>query len=433
MSAARGAGRWLFLSMLSCLSLVVGCAASRQVTLETGEGPPRIHVSVSGRPVEVDEAAFRRAVAEWVLELKWDVTLEASGAEGRRAWVASAGGVMGGGWGRTTSVLRLCESVPGPDACPSPLTEGLRSRRMRALSFALDTVWEGVEGVVAEVMNPAVLRTMVVSMIGTSLVMLVAPEPVTKLAALALTACLVAYLGLGPVWNIGRAFSRLLEDSEHARGEAALKAVGHRFGRVLGDNGARVLVMVALTALGGKTAMAAQGPRMPGFTQAMASAQREAGFLLPGALAGEVTSLALPAEGVLTVVLAPTAVAAMAAGPGGGIPGDADGEVHHICTDKNAVSEASGGPWTPAFEDVFRRAGMTLADAANQVRIRGHRGPHPREYHQEVLRRLQLVMRGCRDTSSCRAALSGELSRIAKELTTAGTRLRKLITRNPEA
>ena len=31
----------------------------------------------------------------------------------------------------------------------------------------------------------------------------------------------------------------------------------------------------------------------------------------------------------------------------GGIQGDPDGTVHHICTDKNSVSEAEGGPWTP--------------------------------------------------------------------------------------
>ncbi|WP_342747761.1 AHH domain-containing protein [Melittangium boletus] len=224
-----------------------------------------------------------------------------------------------------------------------------------------------------------------------------------------------------------------MEESERAENEGALKAAGHRFGRVLGDNGARVLVVVALTALGGKTAMAARGPRMPGFTQAAARAQREGGFLLPGVLAGEVRSIALPAEGVLNVVLAPTAVAAVAMGPGGGIQGDPDGEVHHICTDKNEVSDASGGPWTPAFTRWFKRAGMELSDPANQVRIRGHKGPHPREYHEEVFRRLQAVMNRCRNTAQCRTELVDELTRIAKELTTAGTKLRKLITKNPEA
>jgi len=412
---------------------VTGCATARQVMPEAERSAPRVAAPVASAPVEVSEAAFRRAVAGLVLDMKWDVARGPTGGEGRRAWLASARGVVDEGPGKAApSTLRLCEPT-STEECPSLEAPGLTRRRVKALSFALDTVWEGVEEAVGEVMNPVVLRTMVVSLIGTSLVMLVAPEPVTKFAALALTACLVAYLGTGPVWNLGRAFLRLMEESEHAVSDGALKAAGHRFGRVLGDNGARVLVVVALTALGGKTAMGARGPRMPGFAQAAVRAQGEAGFPLAGAMAGEVTSIALPAEGVLNVVLAPTVVAAVAMGPGGVIQGDPDGEVHHICTDKNEVSDTSGGPWTPAFEDVFRRAGMKLSDQANQVRIRGHKGPHPREYHQEVLLRLQSVMRQCRGTASCRDALVGELSQLAKELTTPGTRLRKLITRNPEA
>ncbi|XWX23385.1 AHH domain-containing protein [Melittangium boletus] len=133
------------------------------------------------------------------------------------------------------------------------------------------------------------------------------------------------------------------------------------------------------------------------------------------------------------MVLAPTAVAAVAMGPGSAIQGDPEGTVHHICTDKNEVSEASGGPWTPQFEKLFGQAGMSLGDSANMVRIKGHRGPHPAEYHQEVLRRIVGAMKGCRGQGQCRAALVETLAEVARELTTAGTRLRKLITRNSEA
>ncbi|NRD59848.1 hypothetical protein HQQ75_42925, partial [Corallococcus exiguus] len=181
-----------------------------------------------------------------------------------------------------------------------------------ALSFALDTVWEGVADAVAELMDPAALRTLVTAMIGTAMVMLVAPEPVSKLIAVALTASLIAYLGTGPVWNLGQAFLRLMDESRDARDEAALKEAGHRFGRTLGDNGARVLVIVAMTALGGRNAMAAQGPRIPGFPQAALRAEVEGGFQLSRALAGEVRSISVSSAGVLNVTLAPTAVAAVA-------------------------------------------------------------------------------------------------------------------------
>jgi hypothetical protein len=53
-------------------------------------------------------------------------------------------------------------------------------------------------------------------------------------------------------------------------------------------------------------------------------------------------------------------------------------------TNKNRVSAARGGPWTSRFEDLARKAGMGLEDAANKVRIPGHYGPHPQEYHEVV-------------------------------------------------
>ncbi|NOK17773.1 AHH domain-containing protein [Corallococcus carmarthensis] len=404
-------------AMAVLLCLTAGCATTRVVNLDTGRGRSIAYTPVETKPVRIDEEAFKNAVAQLVLELKLDVAFR---EDGRRSLLASAGGIVAGAQGR--QMLRLSD-----DFTLDPM-----ERRRMALSFALDTVWEGVADAVEELMDPAALRAMVTTMLGTAMVMLVAPEPITKLVAVVLTASLIAYLGTGPVWNMGQGFLRLMDESRDARDVAALKEAGHRFGRMLGNNGARVLVIVAMTALGGRSAMAAQGPRMPGFPLAALSAEAGAGFQLSRALAGEVRSISVSSAGVLNVTLAPTAVAAVAMGPGGGIQGDPEGDVHHICTDKNEVSELSGGPWTPIFEDLFQNAGMKLSDAANQVRIHGHRGPHPREYHAEVLRRIRLVMQGCQEAGQCRAALVDELARIAKELVTAGTKLRKLITKNPQ-
>ncbi|WP_375761344.1 AHH domain-containing protein [Corallococcus exercitus] len=405
-------------AMAVLLWLAAGCATTRVVNLDTGRGRPIAYTPVETEPVRVDEEAFKNAVTQLVLELKLDVAFR---EEGRRSLLASTGGIVDGARGR--QVLSLSD-----DFTLDPM-----ERRRMALSFALDTVWEGVAEAMEDLMDPAVLRAMVTTMIGTAMVMLVAPEPITKLVAVALTASLIAYLGTGPVWNLGQAFLRLMDESRDARDEAALRDAGHRFGRVLGDNGARVLVIVAMTALGGRNAMAAQGPRMPGFPQAALSAEAGAGFQLSRALAGEVRAISLSSAGVLNVTLAPTAVAAVAMGPGGGIQGDPEGDVHHICTDKNEVSELSGGPWTPIFEPFFEQAGMSLNDAANLVRINGHRGPHPAEYHQSVFNRLTQAMAECRGVAQCRTALVDVLAAIAKDLTTAGTRLRKLITRNPDA
>ncbi|WP_415835818.1 AHH domain-containing protein, partial [Corallococcus soli] len=113
------------------------------------------------------------------------------------------------------------------------------------------------------------------------------------------------------------------------------------------------------------------------------------------------------------------------------IQGDPEGDVHHICTDKNEVSGSSGGPWTPQFEKIFDRARMKLSDLANQVRLDGHKGPHPREYHEEVLRRIDVATKRCRGAEQCRSALMDELASIARDLMTKGSKLRTLVTKQP--
>lgn len=69
-----------------------------------------------------------------------------------------------------------------------------------ALSFALDTVWEGVGTEVGKLLKPVVLKAMVTSAALSLLLTMALPEPVTQLIAVALTAALVAYLGIVPVW-----------------------------------------------------------------------------------------------------------------------------------------------------------------------------------------------------------------------------------------
>jgi hypothetical protein len=242
---------------------------------------------------------------------------------------------------------------------------------------------------------------------------------------------MVAYLGVIPVWEMGRGFVRLWEESEKATSVIELQDIGRRLGRVLGTNGTRVLVLLVTAALGGKSAMAAQGPKLPGFSQAAIRAQAEGGFQLTAALNGGVGSISLPAAGVLNVALAPGATAAVAM-YSDNIPGDAEGPTHHICTNKNTRSAASGGPWTPECERIFKKAGMSLEDAANKVRLKGHEGPHPELYHREVMQRLDRSVSRCRTIETCRANLTEELARIANELMTPGSKLRRFIVKVEE-
>ncbi|GEL68469.1 AHH domain-containing protein [Myxococcus virescens] len=419
------------------LLLSAGCATTRVVHIDAGNGQRLVHESVDVDPVEVSEDEFKSALTRLILDMRMDVAFRAADAADEREWgrswtlLASSKGLADSGSGSSPESLyaRIC---PDADDCltlvgGTGLTFSRKDRTLLALSFALDTVWASVEAEVGKVLNPAALKALVTSAALTLLLTLALPEPVTKVIAVALTAAMVAYLGVVPVWEIGRGFVRLWDDAGTAMSVIELQDIGHRFGRVLGTNGTRVLVLVVMAALGGKNAMAAQGPRLPGFPQAAIRAQAEAGFQLGAAMNGGVTYIALPAAGVLNVALSPGAAAALLMYGEGRFPGDETGPVHHICTNKSPISDATGGPWTPECERIFKKAGMTLEDAANKVRLNGHEGPHPEFYHNQVMTRLERSVTRCRTTESCRASLLKELAKIADELLTPGSELRSFI------
>ena len=423
------------------LLLAAGCATTRVVHIDAGNGQRFTHESVEVEPVEVTEDEFKAALAQLVLDMRLDVAFRELDEADQRGWVrsrtllASSKGLADSGSGTSPESLyaRIC---PDADNCltlvgGTGLPFGRKDRTLMALSFALDTVWESVEMEVGKMLNPVAFKAMLTSAALTVLLTMTLPEPVTKVLAVALTAAMVAYLGVIPVWEMGRGFVRLWEESEKATSVIELQDIGHRFGRVLGTNGTRVLVLLVTAALGGKSAMAAQGPKLPGFSQAAIRAQAEGGFQLTAALNGGVGSISLPAAGVLNVALAPGATAAVAM-YSNGVQGDAEGPVHHICTNKNTKSATSGGPWTPVCEKIFKKAGMTLEDAANKVRLNGHEGPHPELYHKKVVSRLQNAVSRCKTTETCRANLMDELAKIADELVTPGSPLRRLIVKMEE-
>ncbi|MFP2930710.1 AHH domain-containing protein, partial [Pyxidicoccus sp. 3LG] len=254
----------------------------------------------------------------------------------------------------------------------------------------------------------------------------------TKAAAV-MSAVMVVYLGVGPFLSLVRASFQLKQTTDRARTFEELEVAGARFGRVMGKEGTRVAILAFAALLGqGSAGMAASVTArlrmLPAYAEAAALGEAQVGLRL--AAVGEVSSIAV-VDGTLVLTLPSAAVAMTAMGPGG-IPGDPDGKIHHICTDKNEVSDANGGPWAPQYQALFDRAGLSLENPANKVRIRGHEGPHPEAYHLEVYQRIQRALAGCRDTATCRDALTKELGVLSQQLRTQGNRLRRLVTKDRE-
>lgn len=301
---------------VALLLLLAGCA-----TVTPRNAPDARSASA---PVRVTEGEFREALAQLVLDVPLTVRPSPPTAHVMPA--------AGGDGARMDTVMqqalrhdygRWCQHHEVPGDCLSLLQDGLRldatDRLTLAVGFSLDTVWEGVTAAVEEQLSSTALKALVAGFVTSYVLMLAAPEPIiTKAVAVVLTGYLVAYLGLGPFWSLVQASRELKAATEKATTFAELEEAGHHFGRVLGENGARILILAVTAGLGGRAGMLAKGPLLPGF--AGASMQAEALLSLELAALSEARSIALTSSG-LVVHLASGAVVATAMGPSrAGVP-----------------------------------------------------------------------------------------------------------------
>jgi filamentous hemagglutinin len=103
--------------------------------------------------------------------------------------------------------------------------------------------------------------------------------------------------------------------------------------------------------------------------------------------------------------------------------------VHHVCTNKNCVSTANGGPWTPRFQEFFDNAGLNINSEINKIAVPGHRGPHPAAYHQYVFGRLERGTQGLTpNTPAYQNAVTNVLNDIKVEAVTPGNQVNSWLT-----
>lgn len=279
------------------------------------------------------------------------------------------------------------------------------------------------EGFEELVKDPAFLAGMATTLVVYGLAW-AAPEPLfTKAFAASATVVLLTVFSVSELTHFGMVAWHLYQSTQNARSLEEVEAAAERLGRSLGGAGVRILVFVAMRGVGKKVQIP-QGGLWKLWPRRMA---------LPGGYAWSNVTLAqaVPADGTLLV----TGVAAGTAGSAlRGACKDLSDKApgysrHHLATNKNDDSSVRGGPWTPRYEKIFAKAGMSLDDDANLVNLLGHFGPHPEEYHSEIFRRLEDAIRFCRAQQQCKSRLLDELRRIADEVCTPGTRLHGLTTK----
>jgi hypothetical protein len=320
--------RWSRLGLLLVVPWLAGCVDGHQVRPNTDQGAPIVYRPPTDEPppVDVSQEEFASALTDLVLHMP--LSLELPRREGRV--VRTSWGSGGGHDSAQEMMERQCSPSETPGGClvlPSnaPPPETLARLRL-ALSFSLETVWVGATVPLSEYMDPLAIKVLVHTALCTYLVLLLmpVPEPVTKGVAAVLTLYLVVYLGLGPMREMVRAGGRLMEEAAQATTTGELREAGQRFGRVLGDSGMRVLLLLATSALGGQGALVRKAPKLPGFGRAALLFPVRTGMSVEAA--GQVGMVVLGTRD-LVVGLAPTAVAATAMGPGGGAPPPKEGRL----------------------------------------------------------------------------------------------------------
>jgi hypothetical protein len=376
-------------------------------------------------PVQVSDTQLRDAFTQFVLEVPLRVATRPArplaGRLVRASWPSggAADSSVEGGY------ARLCERRGSPGDCfwllgdgPHDTTLGPRDRFALALGLSLTPALEAATGVLQDFSAHAM--TALLSGLSLYLLVLMAPEPVSKGLALAMTLFLWGYLG-HELWELISATKDLWDAAEAASTFHELRGASERYARVLGPNTLRVLILLATWKAGAKGKEAMMGSGLPGFPQAVQNATSAGRFHLPTA-AADATSVSVR-QGRLVLTLPSGSGAVLA------IQNQEEGDIHHIATVENGKSPARGGPWTPKLKEFFDKAGMSMEDPANKVRIPGHKGPHPKAYHQEVFKRLGDAVKGCETTVRCREALTQELKLLAEQIRTVGSRLNKLVTR----
>ena len=228
--------------------------------------------------------------------------------------------------------LQWCEPQGGGD-CLGLLDDGayLRTddRRTLALALAFGTVLDETRAALGREVNARALVSMVVWTVALYCMMWVVPEPTLKAVAATLTVMLMGWLGLQTVYGLMDGWARLAHAAHEATTFEELRAAGEEFGKVLGEDSARAMIMAVAT-LAGRTLgeVAARVKSLPGYSQAGAQWEAQGGAAALGPV--EAADTALAQEGALARAVAatetvatspqgPLAVVMLKRGSGGGV------------------------------------------------------------------------------------------------------------------
>ncbi|MGZ3457432.1 MAG: SitA5 family polymorphic toxin, partial [Archangium sp.] len=170
--------------------------------------------------------------------------------------------------------LHWCEKRGGGD-CLGLFTDGpyLRTddRRTLALALAFGTVLDETQAALGRELSPKAILSSLVWAAGLYLALWLVPEPSTKAVAAGLSVVLLAWLGVDAMWGLMDGWATMAQRAHEATTFEELREAGEAFGRVIGTDAARALILAVAT-LSGRTLgdVAAHVRSLPRFNQVQA-------------------------------------------------------------------------------------------------------------------------------------------------------------------
>ncbi|WP_224249926.1 SitA5 family polymorphic toxin [Hyalangium gracile] len=201
--------------------------------------------------------------------------------------------------------LGMCQQEYGGGDCLGLLTDGpvltREDLRTLGLALALKGVLKQTRLAVKEMVSPQALVGLLVWTCCLYLTLWLLPEPVSKAVAASLTVALLAWLPVHTLWSLMDGWAALVHDVDRAMSYEQVEEAGQKFSQVMGENTARVVVMLVTAVLtGGAARFAAKLPKLPGFARAAARAEAQGVSL---AEAGEVEAVAAADESTFTLMV----------------------------------------------------------------------------------------------------------------------------------
>jgi hypothetical protein len=187
-----------------------------------------------------------------------------------------------------------------------------------AFDFAMGSQWDGFVGEVKSTIHPSTIRLVLLTGLVIFMATIAIPELTSKIPAAIATMVLTAYLGARAVCDLVFGWIQMVRDLDAATTFDQVRAAGQRYGKLVGAQTARILILLATAAIA-QGGLIARLMKLPRATQASAALAAETGGggleavaavtearVLPGGVAITVEGAAQGAVGVAMAAHGPT-------------------------------------------------------------------------------------------------------------------------------